>query len=283
MNWLDIGALDDIPRQGARVVKTAAGCVAVFRTAADAVFAVDDRCPHKDGPLSEGIVHGNAVTCPLHAWVFSLETGQAQGADAGAIATYPARVEAGRILLDASRLVRRVVASPDGKGGISVKDDPDHPANRGRLCSKGSALGETVGLEGRLLAPRVFGQDVGWDEALGLVARRFNKVIAEHGPDAVAFYVSGQMLTEDYYVANKLMKGFIGSANIDTNSRLCMASSVAGHHRAFGTDTVPGLYDDLELADLVVLTGSNLAWCRPVLYQRIAAAKAARPAMKGVQ
>ncbi len=166
--------------------------------------------------------------------------------------------------------------------GLTVKGDPDHPANRGRLCSKGSALGETVGLEGRLLAPRIFGQDVAWDDALGLVARRFQKVIAEHGPEAVALYVSGQMLTEDYYVANKLMKGFIGAANIDTNSRLCMASSVAGHRRAFGTDTVPGLYEDLELADLVVLTGSNLAWCHPVLYQRLAAAKAARPEMKVV-
>ncbi len=173
-----------------------------------------------------------------------------------------------------------ILAAADGKGGLRVKGDPDHPANRGRLCSKGSALGETVGLEGRLLAPRVFGQDVTWDDALGVVAKRFSKVIADHGPDAVAFYVSGQLLTEDYYVANKLMKGFIGSANIDTNSRLCMASSVAGHKRAFGSDTVPGLYEDLELADLVVLTGSNLAWCHPVLYQRLASAKAARPAMK---
>jgi assimilatory nitrate reductase catalytic subunit len=103
---------------------------------------------------------------------------------------------------------------------LAVAGDPDHPANKGRLCSKGSALGETVGLEGRLLAPRVFGQEVGWDAALGLVAKRFARVIADHGPDAVAFYVSGQLLTEDYYVANKLMKGFIGSANIDTNSRL---------------------------------------------------------------
>lgn len=173
-----------------------------------------------------------------------------------------------------------VLARPDGAGGLTVRGDPDHPANKGRLCSKGSALGETMGLEGRLLAPQVFGQAVGWSEALGLVARRFGKVIADHGPDAVAFYVSGQLLTEDYYVANKLMKGFIGSANIDTNSRLCMASSVAGHRRAFGTDTVPGLYEDLELADLVVLTGSNLAWCHPVLFQRLAAAKSARPKMK---
>jgi assimilatory nitrate reductase catalytic subunit len=175
-----------------------------------------------------------------------------------------------------------VILTPDGKGGLSVKGDPEHPANFGRLCSKGSALGETVGLEGRLLTPRVFGQEVGWDAALDVVANRFQKTIAEHGPDSVALYVSGQLLTEDYYVANKLAKGFWGTANIDTNSRLCMASSVAGHRRAFGTDTVPGQYEDLELADLVVLVGSNLAWCHPVLFQRLSAAKAARPGMKVV-
>ncbi|WP_426036617.1 nitrite reductase small subunit NirD [Cypionkella sp. TWP1-2-1b2] len=110
MNWIDIGALSDIPAQGARVVKTAQGCVAVFRTAEDRVFAIDDACPHKGGPLSEGIVHGNAVTCPLHAWVFSLETGMAQGVDEGSVQSYPARVEAGRILLDANRLARRAAA-----------------------------------------------------------------------------------------------------------------------------------------------------------------------------
>lgn len=175
-----------------------------------------------------------------------------------------------------------VILSPDGKGGLSVKGDPEHPANFGRLCSKGTALGETVGLEGRLMAPRVFGQEVGWGAALDVVARRFARTIAEHGPDAVALYVSGQMLTEDYYVANKLAKGFWGTANIDTNSRLCMASSVAGHRRAFGSDTVPGTYEDLELADLVVLVGSNLAWCHPVLFQRLSAAKAARPGLKVV-
>lgn len=110
MNWIDIGALADIPQQGARVVKTAQGCVAVFRTAKDRVFAIDDSCPHKGGPLSEGIVHGNAVTCPLHAWVFSLETGMAQGGDEGFVSSYPARIKAGRILLDASRLGRRSAA-----------------------------------------------------------------------------------------------------------------------------------------------------------------------------
>jgi assimilatory nitrate reductase catalytic subunit len=175
-----------------------------------------------------------------------------------------------------------VIAAVDDEGKVSVRGDPDHPANYGRLCSKGSALAETLGLDGRALHPEIHGQRAGWDEALDLVASTFRETIAEHGPDSVAFYVSGQLLTEDYYVANKLMKGFIGSANIDTNSRLCMASSVAGHRRAFGADTVPACYEDLELADLVVLVGSNTAWCHPVLYQRLVAAKAQRPAMKVV-
>lgn len=169
-----------------------------------------------------------------------------------------------------------VLLRPDGQGGVDVRGDPDHPANFGRLCSKGAALGETVGLGQRLLAPQVDGETSTWDDALQLVADRFTQTIADHGPDSVAFYVSGQLLTEDYYVANKLMKGFIGSANIDTNSRLCMASSVAGHKRAFGSDTVPGTYEDIDEADLVVLVGSNLAWCHPVLYQRLLAARKSR-------
>jgi assimilatory nitrate reductase catalytic subunit len=175
-----------------------------------------------------------------------------------------------------------VIASVDDNGSVSVRGDPEHPANFGRLCSKGSALAETLGDDGRALFPEVRGQRTSWNTALDLIADRFGNTIAEHGPDSVAFYVSGQLLTEDYYIANKLMKGFIGCGNIDTNSRLCMASSVAGHRRAFGADTVPGTYEDLELADLVVLVGSNLAWCHPVLYQRLAAAKASRPAMKVV-
>jgi assimilatory nitrate reductase catalytic subunit len=173
-----------------------------------------------------------------------------------------------------------VLATPQADGSVAIKGDPDHPANFGRLCSKGSALGETLELDERLLYPEIDNKQVAWGEALDLVAAKFSEAIRDHGPDSVAFYASGQMLTEDYYVANKLMKGFIGTANIDTNSRLCMASSVAGHRRAFGSDTVPGTYEDLELADLIVLVGSNLAWCHPVLYQRIAAAKEQRPAMK---
>ncbi|TAJ41205.1 MAG: nitrate reductase [Reyranella sp.] len=175
-----------------------------------------------------------------------------------------------------------IVATPDGRGGATIAGDHDHPANRGRLCSKGAALGETLSLEDRLLHPEIDGRRVSWETALDTVAGGFRDIIAEHGPDAVAFYVSGQLLTEDYYAANKLIKGFLGTANIDTNSRLCMASSVAGHKRAFGSDTVPGLYEDFELADLVVLVGSNLAWCHPVLFQRLEAAKRARPAMNVV-
>ncbi len=167
-------------------------------------------------------------------------------------------------------------------GGYSVRGDPGHPANLGRLCSKGAALAETLGLDDRLLYPEIGGRRVAWDAALDAVAQGFRRVIAEHGRDAVAFYVSGQLLTEDYYVANKLMKGFIGSGNIDTNSRLCMSSAVAGHKRAFGADTVPACYEDLELADLVTLVGSNAAWAHPVAYQRIVAAKKARPGMKVV-
>jgi assimilatory nitrate reductase catalytic subunit len=176
-----------------------------------------------------------------------------------------------------------LLAQPDGRGGAAIGGDPAHPANFGRLCSKGSALGETVGLAGRLLRPMLRRTDgvlapTSWTEALDQVVGGFRAIIERDGPDAVAFYLSGQLLIEDYYVANKLMKGFIGSANVDTNSRLCMASSVAGQRRAFGADTVPGSYADLELADLIVLVGSNAAWCHPVLFQRIMRNKTQRGA-----
>ncbi len=173
-----------------------------------------------------------------------------------------------------------VLARAEPDGTASIVGDKSHPANLGRLCSKGSSLGETVSLDERLLYPVVDGQRASWDSAIERVAGAFGEAIATHGPGSVAFYVSGQLLTEDYYIANKLMKGYIGTANIDTNSRLCMASSVAGHKRAFGADTVPGTYEDLEAADLLVLVGSNLAWCHPVLFQRVMAAKAERPDMR---
>ena len=173
-----------------------------------------------------------------------------------------------------------ILAQRDAQGQIDISGDPQHPANLGRLCSKGSALAQTLDLRDRLLYPSVDGARTSWDTALDHVAAGFKRIIDKHGPHSVAFYVSGQLLTEDYYVANKLMKGYIGSANIDTNSRLCMSSAVAGHKRAFGEDIVPISYQDLELADLIVLVGSNTAWCHPVIFQRILAAKQARPEMQ---
>ncbi len=169
-----------------------------------------------------------------------------------------------------------IAATVTGPRSVAITGDATHPANHGRLCSKGTHLAETVGLEGRLLHPMIGDTRASWDDALGLVAERMRQCIAEHGPDSVAFYVSGQLLTEDYYVANKLLKGFVGTANIDTNSRLCMASAVAAHIRAFGEDVVPCSYDDLDDADLILLVGSNTAWCHPVIWQRIERAREQR-------
>lgn len=163
-----------------------------------------------------------------------------------------------------------------------VCGDKNHPSNYGRLCVKGASLDEVLGEGGRLLYPSIKGEKASWECALDQVATGISRTISEHGPESVAFYLSGQLLTEDYYVANKLMKGFIGSANVDTNSRLCMASAVAGYKRAFGTDSVPCCYDDLECADLLILVGSNAAWNHPVLFQRMQSAKKKNPALKVV-
>ncbi|WP_413699167.1 molybdopterin-dependent oxidoreductase [Psychromonas sp. KJ10-10] len=170
-----------------------------------------------------------------------------------------------------------VEAKVNAQGTLDIRGDDDHPANYGHLCSKGYALGQTVSHEGRLLKPSINGVESDWPTALEHVATQFSDIIKEHGPDSVAIYASGQLLTEDYYLANKLMKGFIGSGNIDTNSRLCMSSSVAGHKRAFGSDTVPVCYEDIENAEMVVITGSNFAWCHPVLFQRLKTIKQQRP------
>jgi len=165
---------------------------------------------------------------------------------------------------------------------VSVTGDVDHPSNLGRLCVKGSSLHETVSTEGRILAPSIGGKEVSWDEATSAVADHFTKTIKEHGPDSVAFYLSGQLLTEDYYVANKLMKGFIGSGNVDTNSRLCMASASSAHKRAFGEDLVSGCYEDFEQAEVIFMVGSNAAYAHPIVYQRIVKAKENNPDLKVV-
>ncbi|MBH0040082.1 nitrate reductase [Pseudoalteromonas sp. SWN166] len=158
----------------------------------------------------------------------------------------------------------------------------EHPANFGRLCVKGTHLLDTTGSDNRLTSPLINNKAASWDEATDHVANKFNDIIQKHGPDAVAFYVSGQLLTEDYYIANKLMKGYIGSGNIDTNSRLCMSSAVAGYKRAFGEDVVPCTYEDLEQTELLILIGSNAAWTHPVLYQRMERAKQLNLNMKVV-
>lgn len=172
-----------------------------------------------------------------------------------------------------------VLAFPDTGAGEpgpgeskAVSGDSHHPANFGRLCVKGASLHETTGPGGRLLGARVAGSRVPLDQALDTVAERIRTAVQGYGPESVGFYLSGQLLTEDYYVANKLAKGFIRTPHVDTNSRLCMSSAVAAHKRAFGADVVPGCYEDLELADLLVLMGSNAAWNHPVLYQRMKAA-----------
>ncbi len=157
-----------------------------------------------------------------------------------------------------------------------VTGDAAHPANRGELCAKGAALAATLELPGRIMHPLLRGVRVDWNTALEHIVGTFARIREESGPEAIGFYVSGQFLTEDYYAANKLMKGYLGAANIDTNSRLCMASSVAGHVRAFGEDVVPGSYEDFDVADCVVLVGSNAAWCHPVLHRRLLATRARR-------
>ena len=173
-----------------------------------------------------------------------------------------------------------VKVMPKPSGAYQVAGDAQHPSSLGRLCVKGAALGETLGHQGRVLYPQINGQRVSWDAALQQVASDLQQIIDEHGAQAVAFYASGQLLTEDYYAANKLMKGFIGVGNIDTNSRLCMASAVVGYKRALGADAVPCCYDDFAHSDLVILVGSNAAWAHPVAYQRLAEAKKQRPEMQ---
>lgn len=175
-----------------------------------------------------------------------------------------------------------VSITQSGNQVLPVEGDTHHPANYGKLCVKGSALHETLATDDRLLHPTIQGQRTNWDTALNLISDKMSQVLNTHGPDAIAIYAAGQILTEDYYVANKLMKGFIGSGNLDTNSRLCMASAVASYKRAFGADTVPGCYEDLEQAELLVLVGSNAAWAHPILYQRMTAAKKVNPDLKVV-
>ncbi|HHF3041010.1 TPA: nitrate reductase [Vibrio diabolicus] len=158
--------------------------------------------------------------------------------------------------------------------------DALHPANSGSLCVKGVALAESLQMPSRLLYPKLREKEVSWQSVTDLIAQEIHQTKAEFGPDSVAMYVSGQLLTEDYYVANKLMKGYVGSANIDTNSRLCMSSAVAAHVRAFGEDVVPVNYDDIDKTELLIICGANTAWTHPVLFRRIQQARENNPNLK---
>jgi assimilatory nitrate reductase catalytic subunit len=292
--WTDVCDLDDV-LPGAGVCALIDGRqIAIFRIH-ESVFALDNFDPASEANvLSRGLVGDlkgePVVASPLYKHHYSLTTGRCFEDAEKRVDVHRTRVLDGRIWIRvAGETVRTTcpycgvgcgVLARNVKGAVEIAGDSLHPANFGALCSKGYTLGETLGLEGRLLHPQIHGARVSWSQALDHVATSLKRIIQEHGPGSVAFYVSGQLLTEDFYVANKLMKGYVGSANIDTNSRLCMASSVAGHKRAFGEDLVPTCYEDLERADLIVLVGSNTAWCHPVLFGRISAEKERRPALK---
>ncbi len=173
---------------------------------------------------------------------------------------------------------------------VGVRGDPDHPANFGRLCSKGSTLhltatperyAQTRATHPELRASRDATRTrVSWDDALEHVAQRLARTVERHGPDSVGFYISGQLLTEDYYVFNKLAKGLVGTNNIDSNSRLCMSSAVVGYKKTLGADAPPCSYEDLDHALTVLIAGANPAYAHPILYRRLEAARARNPQMK---
>ena len=183
-----------------------------------------------------------------------------------------------------------MIIESDGMQVLTVKGDPEHPANFGRLCTKGSTLhlsaSPLLQQQARALHPELrtdrnaARERVSWDASLDFMAKKFADTIAEHGPDSVGFYISGQLLTEDYYVFNKLAKGLVGTNNIDTNSRLCMSSAVAGYKQTLGADAPPACYEDIDLAEVVFIVGSNTAYAHPILYRRLEAARRANPQLK---
>jgi assimilatory nitrate reductase catalytic subunit len=261
--------------------------VAVFRVG-DEVHAVGNRDPFsRANVMSRGIVGDLGgelvVASPVYKQHFSLLNGRCLEDGAVRIPVYAARVEEGTVVVEPRVEVATtccycgvgcgVLAKVEKKNEIvSVRGDPQHPANRGHLCAKGLSL-HKADPSFRGLYPEVGGRRATWDEALGFAAEKFRGAIREHGPDSVAFYISGQLLTEDYYVFNKLAKGLIGTNNVDTNSRLCMASAVAGYKQTLGADAPPACYDDLDTAACVFIAGSNTAWAHPVLFRRLEAAQ----------
>ena len=263
-----------------------------------------DRCPHKGGPLSQGIVFGDRVACPLHNWSHRARTPATRSRPTSAArARFPVRVERrAACTLDPAWTQpwpRRastcsycgvgcgVVIEHDGERITGVRGDPDHPANLGAAVQQGPHAApdrcSPTRSAGARAVPRVRrGTRPALAPATGTPRSTSSPTasptcIREHGPDSVAFYISGQLLTEDYYVFNKLAKGLVGTNNIDTNSRLCMSSAVAGYKATLGADAPPACYDDIDHADCLFIAGSNTAWAHPVLFRRIEAAQGAQP------
>jgi len=295
-----ICALDDIVANTGVAALVAGEQVAVFRLDDDRVYAVGNRDPFSGtNVISRGIVgdlNGEVVVAsPVYKQHFSLRSGVCLEDAAVKLPVYRIEIEAGHVCIEAAQARSTccycgvgcgLIVTTSGGAVLSVKGDPDHPANHGRLCTKGAALPLTMASDARLLYPELrtrrdaARERASWSEALDLAADRFSACIAKHGPDSVAFYVSGQLLTEDYYVFNKLAKGLIGTNNIDTNSRLCMSSAVAGYKLALGADAPPCCYEDIDAAEVILIAGSNTAYAHPVLFQRIERARAANPRLK---
>ena len=286
--------LDDIVPDTGVCALVAGEQVAVFRVDGD-IHAVGNYDPFsRANVLSRGIVgdiKGELVVAsPVYKQHFSLLTGRCLEDASVRIPVYDARVEQGFVHVEPAKQVATTCCYCGVGCGMqirssrneifSVRGDPAHPANFGRLCTKGAALHLSTDPATRLLYPEVHGSRVSWDEALDYAANEFGDIIAAHGPDAVAFYISGQFLTEDYYVFNKLAKGLIGTNNVDTNSRLCMSSAAAGYKMSLGADAPPCAYEDIDAADLILIAGSNTAFAHPVVWRRIEEARAKNPQLK---
>ena len=292
--------LDDIVPDSGVCALVAGEQVAIFRIE-ERIYAIGNRDPFSGANvLSRGIVgdlKGELVVAsPVYKQHFSLRTGRCVEDPSVRLPVYAARVEEGFVVVEPRKEVATtccycgvgcgVLVSTFENEIVSVRGDPAHPANRGQLCTKGTTLHLTQRPDFRALYPELRTERgkgrrrASWDEALDLAAKRFSACIAEHGPDSVAFYISGQLLTEDYYVFNKLAKGLIGTNNVDTNSRLCMSSAVAGYKLSLGADAPPCCYEDIDHADLIFIAGSNTAFAHPIVFRRIEEARAKNPALK---
>ena len=289
--------LEDIVPNAGVAALVAGEQVAIFRLEDNNVHAVGNQDPFsRANVLSRGIVgdlKGELVVAsPVYKQHFSLRTGRCLEDTSARIPVYTARIEEGWVVVEPRRQVATtccycgvgcgIIAVSSGNAVSAVRGDPAHPANFGSLCTKGAALHLGADTDARLLYPEIAGKRASWDEALDHVAGKFRDIIAAHGPDAVAFYISGQLLTEDYYVFNKLAKGLIGTNNVDTNSRLCMSSAVAGYKQSLGADAPPCAYEDIDAADLILIAGSNTAFAHPILHRRIEDARAANPGLRVV-